>query len=62
FPRWLSFLGNLKALRAIAGFATQYWYYSQIDALGRSGKADPDLSVFAATKQTMALQKKLTAK
>lgn len=62
FPRWLSFLGNLKALRAIAGFAIQYWYYSQIDALGRSGKADPDLSVFAATKQTMALQKKLTAK
>jgi 2,4-dienoyl-CoA reductase-like NADH-dependent reductase (Old Yellow Enzyme family) len=62
FPRWLSFLGNLKALHAIAGFATQYWYYSQIDALGRSGKADPDLSVFAATKQTMALQKKLTAK
>jgi hypothetical protein len=45
----------------MAGFATQYWFYSQIDALGRRGQADPSLSVFAATKQTMALPKKLTA-
>lgn len=62
FPKWLSFLQNLKPLRAMAGFATQYWFYAQIDALGRSGQANPSLSVFAATKETMALQKKLTAK
>jgi len=61
FPKWLSFLQRWKPLRAMAGFATQYWFYSQIDALGRRGQADPSLSVFAATKQTMALQKKLTA-
>jgi hypothetical protein len=46
----------------MAAFATQYWYYSQIDALGRTGQANPSMSVFAATKETMALQKKLTAK
>ena len=62
FPSWLSFLQSWKPLRAMAAFATQYWYYSQIDALGRTGQADPSMSVFAATKQTMALQKKLTAK
>ena len=62
FPGWLSFLQGWKPLRAMAGFATQYWFYSQIDALGRSGRANPSLSVMAATKQTMAMQKKLTAK
>ena len=62
FPKWLSFLQNLKPLRAMAGFATQYWFYAQLDALGRSGQANPSMSVFAATKETMALQKKLTAK
>ena len=62
FPSWLSFLQGWKPLRAMAAFATQYWYYSQIDALGRTGQANPSMSVFAATKETMALQKKLTAK
>jgi 2,4-dienoyl-CoA reductase-like NADH-dependent reductase (Old Yellow Enzyme family) len=62
FPKWLSFLPNLKPMRAMAGFATQYWFYAQLDALGRSGQANPSMSVFAATKETMALQKKLTAK
>jgi 2,4-dienoyl-CoA reductase-like NADH-dependent reductase (Old Yellow Enzyme family) len=59
FPDWLAFLGKLKALKAMATFAVQYWYYAQIDRLGRSGKAEPSLSVFQATKETMALQKAL---
>ena len=62
FPSWLGFLQRWKPLRALAGFATQYWFYSQIDAIGRTGSANPSLSVLGATKQTMALQKKLTAK
>ena len=62
FPSWLGFLQRWKPLRALAGFATQYWFYSQIDAIGRTGSANPSLSVIGATKQTMALQKKLTAK
>lgn len=62
FPSWLSFLSNIKALRAMAGFAVQYWYYGQIDAIGRTGESNPKLSVFGATRETMALQKKLTAK
>jgi hypothetical protein len=46
----------------MAGFAVQYWYYGQIDAIGRTGESNPKLSVFGATRETMALQKKLTAK
>ena len=60
FPKWLAWLGNLKMLKAVAGFAVQYWYYGQIDAIGRTGNANSKLTVFQATKQTMALQKKLT--
>ena len=60
FPKRLAWLGNLKMLRAVAGFAVQYWYYGQIDAIGRTGNANSKLTVFQATKQTMALQKKLT--
>jgi 2,4-dienoyl-CoA reductase-like NADH-dependent reductase (Old Yellow Enzyme family) len=59
FPNWLAFLGKLKALRAMATFAVQYWYYAQIDRLGRSGQAEPDLSVFQASKDIAALQKVL---
>jgi len=62
FPSWLAFLNRLKPLRALAGFAVQYWYYANIDAIGRTGRANPQLSVVKATMETMALQKKLTAK
>jgi 2,4-dienoyl-CoA reductase-like NADH-dependent reductase (Old Yellow Enzyme family) len=53
FPRWLNWLTKINAFKAMAGFAIQYWYFAQIDAIGRSGKADPELTVFAATRQTM---------
>ena len=60
FPSWLSFLGKVKILRAMAGFAVQYWFYGQIDAIGRTGQANSELTVLKATQETMALQKKLT--
>lgn len=48
-PRWMSGIKNtIKALRAVDGFAVQYWYYGQIAAIGRTGKPDPALTVFAA--------------
>lgn len=59
FPSWLAFLGKTKALKALATFAVQYWYYAQIDRLGRTGKADPNLTVFQASKHIAALQKTL---
>ncbi len=48
FPPLLQFLNAIKPLRAAAGFATQFWFYEQIYALGRTGRTDPDLSVFRA--------------
>jgi 2,4-dienoyl-CoA reductase-like NADH-dependent reductase (Old Yellow Enzyme family) len=61
FPSWLQFLNRLKAVRSLATFAVQYWYYAQLDMLGREGRAVPSLSVFAAAKRVMALQKRLLA-
>ncbi|MEO1488748.1 MAG: NADH:flavin oxidoreductase/NADH oxidase family protein [Pseudomonadota bacterium] len=47
-PGPLKFLEGIKAVRAMAGFATQFWFYMQIYALGRTGQTDPQLSVFKA--------------
>lgn len=57
FPPWLSFLNHSKTLKTMATFGVQYWFYAQIDALGRLGHARPTLSVFAATRQVMSQQK-----
>ena len=59
FPSWLAWLGNLNILKVVAGFTMQYWFYGQIDSIGRAGVADPQLTVFQATKQTIAAEKKL---
>ena len=59
-PNWLAFLGNIKTIRAVAGFAVQYWYYGQIDAIGRNGKANTELTVFKAAQELMAREKNLT--
>lgn len=62
FPAWLSFLNRSQTLRTMATFAVQYWFYGQIDELGKHGKAKPEMSVFSATRQQMGLQKQLLAK
>lgn len=58
FPSWLDFLNRIKTLRTVASFAVQYWYYAQLDILGNTGKAEPDQTVFAATRQVMAQQRR----
>jgi len=57
-PGWLMWLTKFNAVRTINSFATQFWFYEQIANLGRHGKTDPNLSVFAAT---MAQQKAASA-
>ncbi len=61
FPAWLSFLTKINALRSIAGFAVQYWFYAQLDELGKAGKPAPEMSVMTATRRIMGLQKELLA-
>jgi len=58
-PPWLSFLGKIKTVKTMATFATQYWFYAQLDCLGKKGHAEPGMSVFAATRKLMALQNQL---
>jgi len=59
FPEWLGFLRKANAVKVMATFAVQYWYYAQLDRLGRTGKAAPALSVFRASAEVTALQKEL---
>lgn len=47
-PPWLSFLGGLKMMRAIEGFAVTYWYYAQIDSIARTGRANIGIAPFKA--------------
>ena len=37
-PRWLRWAERIRLVGAIAGFAIQFWYYAQIDSIGRTGK------------------------
>jgi 2,4-dienoyl-CoA reductase-like NADH-dependent reductase (Old Yellow Enzyme family) len=60
-PDWLGWLKSAKMVRAIDGFAVQYWYYGQIYALGRTGIIDPQLSVFAAWREVERTHKRLMA-
>ena len=54
-PRALRFLNGIKMVRTVGAFATQYWFYEQIAALGHQGDTLDELGVFAATKaQTKA--------
>jgi 2,4-dienoyl-CoA reductase-like NADH-dependent reductase (Old Yellow Enzyme family) len=56
-PDWLASLRKVKLVRGIEGFAVQYWFYSQIYALGRTGRAKPDMTVFAAMREVESYQK-----
>lgn len=58
-PDWLGFLSRINTFKVLATFAVQYWYYAQIDRLGRTGEADPALSVLQASTEVAALQKRL---
>jgi 2,4-dienoyl-CoA reductase-like NADH-dependent reductase (Old Yellow Enzyme family) len=58
FPPWLALLKRSKTLRTLATFGVQYWYYAQLDILGHTGKAAPEMSPFAATLRVMKQQKR----
>ena len=60
-PGWLGFLKRFQMMKAIDGFATQYWFYSQLYALGRTGQTAPDRSVFAAFREVESTHKRLMA-
>jgi 2,4-dienoyl-CoA reductase-like NADH-dependent reductase (Old Yellow Enzyme family) len=61
FPAWLGWLRSFKMGKAIDGFAVQFWYYGQLYAIGRTGRTDPDQSVFAAWREVERTHKSLMA-
>lgn len=56
-PDWLASLRKIKMVRGIEGFAVQYWFYSQLYSLGRTGRTKADMTVFAAMREVEAYQK-----
>lgn len=50
-PGWLRWLEGNGTVRSLAGFAVQYWYYAQLDHLGRTGAPQLAQGVFAAALQ-----------
>jgi len=49
-PPALRFLNRIKFFKTVGAFATQYWFYEQIAALGYRGETVEEMGVFAATK------------
>lgn len=60
-PGFLAWAKRIPTVRAIDGFAIQYWYYGQIYALGRTGHPDPSLSVLAAWREVERTQRRILA-
>lgn len=57
FPPRLAWLRRFKTLRALDGFAVQFWYYAQLYAIGRTGKPAMDRTVYQAMKEVEATHK-----
>lgn len=57
FPPSLQWLKRWKAMRAIDSFACQYWFYSQLYALGKTGRPAIDMTVFQAFREVESTHK-----
>ena len=60
-PSWLRFAESIKLVKTIAGFSLQFWFYEQIESIGRTGAPDPGLGVGKAARLQMARSRKLLA-
>ncbi len=56
-PEWLGSLRRFDTVRSIEGFAVQYWFYGRLYALGKTGRPQPEQSVFAALRGVEATHK-----
>ncbi|WP_164118983.1 NADH:flavin oxidoreductase/NADH oxidase family protein [Sphingorhabdus sp. Alg239-R122] len=50
-PDWLGFLKRIQALKALDGFAVQYWYYGQLYALAEKGRKNEKLTPFKGFRE-----------
>ena len=58
-PDWLGFLKRIQALKAMDGFAVQYWYYGQLYALAKTGKMNSSITPFKGFREVEMRNRKL---
>ena len=62
FPAWLSFLVKFRSFKTIASFGIQFWFYAQLDSMGKKGRQDLELSPLRATFKILKLQRSWISK
>lgn len=60
-PSWLGFLMRFQMIKAMASFAVIFWFYEQLENIGKTGKTDPKLSVFKAFQAVEKRNKRILA-
>lgn len=60
-PSWLGWLRRLQMIKAIDGFAVQYWFYGQLYALAETGKPDFSITPFQALRMVESRNKQIMA-
>jgi hypothetical protein len=58
-PSWLSFLRAIPLVRTMDSFGVMFWYYAQLDRIGKGKPVDPNLSVFAAMREVDAFTRRM---
>ncbi len=57
FPPSLQWLRKIRMLRALDGFAGQFWFYAQLYAIGKTGRPAPERTVFQAMREVESAHK-----
>lgn len=60
-PDGLGFLMRFQMVKAVASFAVIFWFYEQLENLGKNGKTDPNLGVFTAFQAVEKRNKRILA-
>lgn len=60
-PDWLGFLMRFQMIKAVASFAVIFWFYEQLENLGKTGKTNPNLGVFKAFQAVEKRNKRILA-
>ncbi|MEO9635644.1 MAG: NADH:flavin oxidoreductase/NADH oxidase family protein [Parasphingorhabdus sp.] len=60
-PGWLGFLMRFQMIKAVASFAVIFWFYEQLETIGKTGTTNPKLSVFKAFQAVEKRNKRILA-
>lgn len=60
-PEYLNFLKRFQMIKLVNSFAAIFWYYEQLESLGQTGKAVPEVGTFQALLATEKRSNKILA-